>query len=294
MNRGCPNLNCQSREFIKDGFYFRKNDSRKIRRYKCSKCNKKFSASTFQLEYRQKKRRVNYPFLKLYASGISLRKISKLLGIHQITAKRKLNYLAMKANMMNMKQLKDFEKFKIRHIQIDDLITIEHTKLKPLSVSTAVCADSRLILGNEVSQIPAFGHLARFSRKKYGERPSKHREGLERLFSNIKKYVIEKPVVSSDEHLLYPEFVNRHFPNAVHKRYKSERGCVTGQGELKKKKFDPIFSINHTYAMLRANINRLFRRSWCTTKDPKELKKHLDIYSYFHNKEILENNFRTL
>ena len=47
---------------------------------------------------------------------------------------------------------------------------------------------------------------------------------------------------------------------------KGEKAAITGQGELKKKQRDPLFSINHTLAMLRANINRLVRRTWCTTK----------------------------
>ena len=41
---------------------------------------------------------------------------------------------------------------------------------------------------------------------------------------------------------------------------------MTGQGELRDKRFDPMFALNHTCAMLRANINRLFRRTWCTSK----------------------------
>jgi hypothetical protein len=53
-------------------------------------------------------------------------------------------------------------------------------------------------------------------------------------------------------------------------------------------KLKPLFKINHTCAMLRANINRLFRRTWCTTKRPEMLKNHLDIYLHFHNKYLLK------
>jgi hypothetical protein len=47
-------------------------------------------------------------------------------------------------------------------------------------------------------------------------------------------------------------------PGAVHTTVKGRHGCVVGQGELKKIVFDPLFSFNHTAAMARANINRLF------------------------------------
>ena len=56
-----------------------------------------------------------------------------------------------------------------------------------------------------------------------------------------------------------------------------------GQGELKKTAFDPIFSINHTFAMMRANISRLIRKTWNTTKKVESLINHLHIYVWMHN-----------
>ena len=65
------------------------------------------------------------------------------------------------------------------------------------------------------------------------------------------------------------------------------RESNVGQGQLKKIGFDPLLSLNHTYAMLRANINRLIRKTWRTTKDPKGLKDHIDLYVNFHNHQII-------
>jgi hypothetical protein len=39
--------------------------------------------------------------------------------------------------------------------------------------------------------------------------------------------------------------------------------------------------------MLRANINRLFRRTWCTTKKMACLEQHVAIYMDFHNTLLL-------
>jgi hypothetical protein len=93
--------------------------------------------------------------------------------------------------------------------------------------------------------------------------------------------------VESDENPHYPKFVKRHLPHARHTRYPGARGAVTGQGELKKIKFDPLFSLNHTCAMLRANLNRLFRRTWCTTKNPQGLEDHISLYVRYHNEVLL-------
>jgi hypothetical protein len=188
---------------------------------------------------------------------------------------------------MNEKCLSEF-KGRIYNVQIDDLITKENSKLKPLSVSIAVDEDRRRILALEVSQIPAFGHLARLAVKKYGTRKDEHFEGLTRLFQKISPIVSAEVLIKSDEHQRYPGFISAYLPKAQHLTFKSERGCVAGQGELKKVQFDPLFTVNHTCAVLRANVNRLIRKTWCTTKDPKCLKDHLDIFMYFYNEVMLK------
>ncbi len=58
-------------------------------------------------------------------------------------------------------------------------------------------------------------------------------------------------------------------------------------GELKKVGFDPIFSLNHTYAMFRAHLSRLIRKTWNTTKKPDRLADHLAIYALIHNQRLL-------
>jgi hypothetical protein len=40
--------------------------------------------------------------------------------------------------------------------------------------------------------------------------------------------------------------------------------------------------------MLRANINRFIRKTWCSTKKPEELQKHLDIFICFYNQVYLK------
>lgn len=288
MIAGCPNIDCCSLSYSKNGRYFRKDDSRWITRFKCNKCGKGFSSATNFLEYRQKKRRKNQLIMRLLASGISMRRCALITNLNRKTIERKLRFLAEKARLSQRAFLVEIQKYKLNKIQIDDLITIEHTKLKPLSISVAIDKKSRAILSAEVSRIPAFGHLAKISRKKYGFRKSELKKGLEELFKTISPLVLDNVEIESDEHKLYPDFIKNYFPKAKHTTYKSVRGCVTGQGELKKQSFDPIFSVNHTLAMLRANINRLFRRSWCTTKDPERLKDHLAIYIAFHNQVLID------
>lgn len=229
---------------------------------------------------------MNSSLLKLLSSGVSMRRSAIILGIHRRTVERKLPFLANRCRKLNQRHLQKF-KGRVFNIQIDDLITKENSKLKPLSVSIAVDEDRRLILALEVSRIPAFGHLAHLAVKKYGFRKDEHGEGLTRLFEKITPIVSPEVRVKSDEHQRYPSYVSGYLPKSKHETFKSERGCIAGQGELKKVGFDPLFVVNHTCALLRANVNRLIRKTWCTTKDRSKLKDHLDIFMYFYNQQLM-------
>lgn len=168
MNKKCPNQECAfPLDIIKDGKFRRKEDSKLIQRFRCKNCRTRFSNATFSDAYRQKRRRVNFYLLKLLASGVSQRRAAILLSIHRTTVERKLPFLAHRCRKWNNRELNKL-RGRIYNIQIDDLITKENSKLKPLSVSLAVDEDRRKILALEVSKIPAFGHLSAPALKKYG------------------------------------------------------------------------------------------------------------------------------
>ena len=110
---------------------------------------------------------------------------------------------------------------------------------------------------------------------------------LKNLFKKITPLVNQDAKIDSDEHKFYEPILKKYLSTKNYTQYKSSRSSIAGQGELKKVYFDPLFMINHTFAMLRANINRLIRKTWCTTKDPVMLKHHLNIYMMFHNLELV-------
>lgn len=208
-----------------------------------------------------------------------------LLNIHRLTVARKFQFLAQQVRYKNKKNLENLPPF--TDVQFDDLETIEHTKCKPLSVIMMVDKKTRYILGFRVCQMPAKGHLAHIARKKYGFRPDKRAKGRNELFQELRKHIVYDAKITSDESPHYPHSVKKWFPGATHLTTPGKRGCVAGQGELKKVGFDPLFSLNHTFAMLRANINRLFRRTWCTTKVPDRLTDHIELYVHFHNQKLI-------
>jgi hypothetical protein len=168
-------------------------------------------------------------------------------------------------------------------VEFDDLETFEHSKMKPLSVAMFVESKTRRILGFNVAKMPAKGLLVRRALKKYGHRKDERADKRKDLFKDISEFIDPQATIKSDENPHYLKDVRKYFRKCHHKAYKGRRGCVVGQGELKAGGFDPLFSLNHTFAMFRANLNRLFRRTWNTTKKPERLEKHLWLYCLYHN-----------
>lgn len=289
MNRQCPGCRGSGSNVVRYGRYFRRSDSRYIPRFRCKKCGKCFSSATFSDCYRQKKRRLNHRVKPLLASGMSLRRMALLLGVSRTTIARKLQFLGSQARAHHQQFLERYQQDngKFEHIQFDDLETFEHTKCKPVTVTVVVDPVKRIIIDFCVAPIAAKGPLAAISRKKYGKRKDQSRPKRSELFRRLRSVVSEEAEFRSDEHQHYPKVIAEHFPNATHIKHKSIRSCVTGQGELKKTVFDPLFSVNHTLAMLRANVNRLIRRTWCTTKKLECLEDHLAVYIDFHNRVLV-------
>ena len=223
----------------------------------------------------------------LLCSKVSQRRIAKILNIDKKTVHRKIIFLGIRAEEFNRSFREKFNESKIKKLQFDDLITKEKTKLLPLTVTGIVEPESRRILALEAGAIPAFGHLSKLSKKKYGWRKSEHKDSLKRAFEKIKSIVHDEAEIRSDEHKLYPDFIRSYFPISNYKRYSSIKSCIAGQGELKKSNRDPLYSINHTFAMMRDNINRLVRKSWCVTQDIQMLQHHLEIYIKFHNTKLV-------
>lgn len=284
--------NCKNCDFstevrskvVRHGRYYRTSDSSWIQRFRCLSCRAGFSRATFHPCYRQKKRHKNRALWELLSSGMSQRRAARFLRLNRITIVRKFLYLSIESEFRL--RVGNLAKPKAEVVEFDDLETFEHTKCKPLSITLAVESGTRRILGVEVSRMNANGPLAKKSVKKYGSRIDDRRRGRMRLFSRIKDLMEQDSVIKSDSNPHYAKDVKRAFPKAFHKLYLGKRGSLGGQGELKKVRFDPLFSLNHTCGMLRANINRLFRKTWNTTKRQDRLYAHLVIYAAYHNEYL--------
>ncbi len=280
-----PDLSGVRTGFASHGSFRLKRNGVRVRRFRCQSCGKTFSENTFNEIYRQKKPHINAQVFELLCSTVSQRRSARILKVNRKTIVRKFLLMGKKAERIlpTLNSIHD----KVKHFQFDDLETFEHTKFKPLAVTMAVENHTRWIIGFRVSRMAAKGLIAKAAVKKYGIRKDERREKRNELFEEIKIYVDPKAKIESDKQPHYLPDVKKHFPEADYETHLSRDAAIAGQGELKKGGFDPLFSLNHTYAMLRANINRLLRKTWCTTKIPERLGYHIAMYSLYHNMLLL-------
>lgn len=278
---GCPEGPSRAHAI---GRFRRSSDRKWVRRYRCVQCKRSFSEATATLEFRQQKRQINPLVEQLLCSGVSLRRSARILCVDRSTIARRLPFLSLRASLWQEDFLKLFTPGP--EVQFDEMESSEHTKLKPLSIPLLVDKQTRKILAFDVVSMPAKGRLAAVSRRKYGLRPDLRAAGIHELLLQMKPILKQSTVIRSDDCPRYPHLIARHLPELEHLTCLGGRGCISGQGELKRKVYDPLFSLNHTAAMLRANVNRLFRRTWCISKKAENLKHHIRIYVRYHN-EIL-------
>ena len=273
---------CKSdKKVVKKGRYKRQQDRKIVQRYYCKSCGKGFSSQTNAIDYRHRKSHINQMVFNGLSKGLSQRACAYIIGVKPQTIARRVTRFG-KVCQKNLDIYRS-QRSNIENLFFDELETMEHSKCKPLTVPIAVEKDSRKVLFVDVGSIAAKGHLAEISRKRYGQRKCERRTLLTKLLSSLKASCKPKVKILTDMSHHYPKLIENLLPEALHATTKGRRGCVVGQGELKKGGFDPLFSLNHTYAMFRDNLKTLSRRTWCTCKKVERLRDLLHIYAWAHN-----------
>jgi hypothetical protein len=220
---------------------------------------------------------------ELLASGVSQRRTARLLRVHRATVASRVILFGRLAREELFFQTAFSN---VIELQFDDMETHEHSKCKPLSITLAVEAKTRRILGFRVSQMSAKGLLVKKALKLYGPRRDERSKNRKDLFRELSPVVTPGAIVKSDANPHYVDDVKSYFPDCTHVACLGSRGAVTGYGELKKTIYDPIYSLNHTCAMYRDNVKCLARKTWCTTKKKERLADRLAIYAVYHNRHL--------
>ncbi len=289
----CPHPACpahgRGRRFpwVRNGFYTRRCDGRRVQRFLCLRCGRRFSTQSFRLDYRLHRPRLHLRFLPLLVSKVTLRQSARILGTTRTTLDRRLRLLG--------DHCREFQRFLLTEaargpglhgeFQLDELETFEtDRRLQPVTVPVLMEAGSYFVLHAETAPLPARGRLSpRKERQKkmrearLGRRRSGSRQAVEKTLQALRAAALHGHITFlSDRKASYVGSVRRVFAGrrVLHLRV---------SGKAPRTHANPLFPINHTLAMLRDGISRLVRRSWGVSKLRERLGLHLWIWIVYRN-----------
>ena len=94
----CTNDKCEYHKnsdegivFFKQNGFYKLKDGRKVRRFQCKLCGKKFSLNTFKDTYWQKRPDLNKPIADLLSSSVTIRRVARLLKCDRKTVATRRN-----------------------------------------------------------------------------------------------------------------------------------------------------------------------------------------------------------
>lgn len=295
--QSCMNPDCKSHSTGKKtnpirtkGYYYRHSDRSWIRRYRCIVCHANFSNAHLSPCYHQRKRQINNKVRELLCSGVSQRRAATLLCVDRKTIVRKFLFMSRLAKERQGYFLDELKQTKLRveSFQMDEMESFISNKRCPVSIALAVEVKTRKILALDTARFPVKGLLARNAEKSQKNVRDERRKKFISVCKTIRGSISENGSIKTDMHPRYAFWIKKGFPKhkLIHTTTPGKRGCVTGQGELKAVGFDPLFDLNHTAAMIRANVNRMIRKTWCTSKRIDRLFDHLALYADYHNTKL--------
>jgi len=290
--RICPRPDCPSRSSghrrwrFKGGFT-RACDGRTVQRFLCLECRRSFSTQTFRIDYRLKKPQLNHALFGPFISKVTHRQAARVVGCSRGTVAHRLRLLGTHCKSFHLWRLsRAAARGGIRgRFQLDELETYEHSRrLAPVTVPVLIERSSYLVVDLHVAPLPCRGGLSEADRARkrereriYGVRKSGSREAVTKCFETLATFHARGRAVhvQTDRKFTYPRILKRCFGSRLqHLRHSST---------AKRDYQNPLFPINHTFAMLRDGLSRLVRRTWAASKLRQRLELHAWIWIAWRN-----------
>jgi hypothetical protein len=283
----CPSTRRPSFRWRFKGFYRRKCDNRLVQRFLCLHCHRRFSSQTFRLDFRLHRPYLHLSLFSDFISKVTHRQSARLRRCTRRTIAHRLELLGNHAQAFHQRQLGlARQRGGLRgRFQLDELETFEHNRrLKPVTVPVLIERKSFFVLQAEAAPMPCRGRLSEGDRAKkaaqearHGKRRSGSRAAVGRCFDVLARCLAPCALafVQTDQKSSYRSLLRERFPGRLlHPRFSSTAA---------RNYANPLFPINHTFAMLRDGLSRLVRRSWAAAKLREKLARHLWIWILWRN-----------
>ena len=260
----CPK--CENPRPIRKGFHTTKKNTRPVRRYHCKPCKYTFITGENRL---QKKPGLNKKIAMLYCEGNTLRGISRLLSINYKTVDRKFRIMAERARKHHSEVL-DGRQFTTSYVQIDEMLSYEHGRDKPLGIQLSIRPKTLQIISAKVGRAPITRMNIHPDKKAEYNKNINTEPVLQKTLLETKKVLNKtRSVMAFDGSSTIDKHVKLVCPESIRDIHSREH---TG-----------LWRLNHTCAKLRHHLSRLRRKTWANTKKMERLQMHLDLFIAYQN-----------
>jgi len=287
----CPHASCSEHEptgsfrFQHRGSYRRSCDGMRVPRFSCCTCERRFSRQTFRFNYRWWRPHVHHDLFRLFVSKVTMRQAARITGLSRDTIARRMRALGVQCHAYHRAQLARGSGLAGTFL-MDEMETFETDRLvRPVTVPVLIQAHTLFVIHTETAPLPPRGRLDAYRQlrklrdeRRFGPRKSGSRQAVRSTLERLRETLARTEVLNliTDRKSSYRKLVWTLFAN----RFGSH---VQESSQRRRDRSNPLFSINHTLAMLRDGVSRLVRRSWGASKLRERLDDHLWIWVGYRN-----------
>jgi hypothetical protein len=275
-------------QYQRRGTYRRICDGRVVQRFQCKRCKHTFSTQTFRVDRGLRRPSIDFLIFLGLVSKESQRQMVRKYDCGRGAIARRMKRYGKHCRLFHERALRErgtalpWE----GQFQLDELETYEtDRRLKPVTVPVLVQLPSRCILHAAVGTLPARKPLSPKKQKQLErieveeghKRRSESREKVSECFAVLNEITKAEKIVrvGTDEKPTYRSILKKTFGGRLgHQRTHSKQPRTIR---------NPLFLVNHTFAMLRDGLGRLVRRNWGATKEREKLEWHLWLYIGWRN-----------
>ena len=263
MNK-CPY--CRSKRLKKLGYY--KSKRGKHQRFKCLDCVKTFTNKTFTINWRKRKQHLREKITDNYCERMSLRGIARTLKIDIKMVVKYFRENAEVAKQANKKRIKTKDLMTF-YVEFDQMETFEHTKRKPVGIQVSIRHKTGEIVSAKAGYIPIRALAVSKEYSTEWNRKARNSTHILRMLNETKEALNRKgSLVTCDREKKQGKIAQEIYTDPF----------ITIQPNSKEHK-----RIDRVFRRMRQDLSCLGRRTLSTTKDIKQLQKHLDLYVDYNN-----------
>ena len=278
----------QGFQYQRRGTYKRICDGRQVQRFQCKNCKRTFSTQTFRVDRNLRRPSIDYLIFLGLVSKVSQRQMTRKYHCGRGAVARRMERFGEHCRKFHERALRNRTAsipWEGRFL-LDELETFEtDRRLKPVTVPLLAHLPSRCILHAAVGMLPArkplpprkLKQLEAIEAQEGKKRHSESREKVSECFTALSEITKQEKLVhvGTDEKSTYRTILRKTFgERLVHQSTHSKEPRTIK---------NPLFLVNHTFAMLRDGLGRLVRRNWGATKERKKLEWHLWLYIGWRN-----------